>query len=537
MIIKRIAFGDANEAFIEDRLAKGFNIIYSDDNNKGKTILMQSALYAIGNEPTFPESFHYENYYHYVQIELDNGNELEACRKGNSFILKIQNNISIIDGISELKRLLNRNGFYFPVIIKDNALKMVDPVLLYQIFFVGQDEKNPANIFKAGYYKKDDFWNVIYALAGLESTSIDTLDQDEIKAKIDRLNEEKKVLKSRNKILKGHKNSSLDLVSQQRSNEAFENKIKKIASIQNRIIELTKVRNRAASRRLVNERTLNEINSLNRSDVSGSLYCIDCGSDRIGYRSGDKSYTFDITDLEMRRNIKESIQDKIASYDEEVQVCNQQLNDLQRQLQVLLKEEDLNLETVLMYKDDIVDAAEDDTRLVEIDNEIKRLKASLTLNNKKSQNDAQQRDELKKVIVSLMNSFYKKVDPNGTLIFDDIFAKRNSTYSGSEGTEFFLSRLYALALSLKHQYPIMMDYFRDGELSSEKEEIVLKEFALFKNQIIFTATLKDEELGKYEKKRGIKAINYSDNTDSHILDVRFNRKFRNILKAMMIDLK
>ena len=61
MIIKKIAFGDAEEAFIEERLTSGFNIIFSDDNNKGKTIVMQSALYAIGNEPIFPSSFEYKD--------------------------------------------------------------------------------------------------------------------------------------------------------------------------------------------------------------------------------------------------------------------------------------------------------------------------------------------------------------------------------------------------------------------------------------------------------------------------------------------
>ena len=55
MIIKKIAFGDSNEAFIENRLTNGFNIIYSDDNNKGKTIVMQSALY--GQFPTGISSY------------------------------------------------------------------------------------------------------------------------------------------------------------------------------------------------------------------------------------------------------------------------------------------------------------------------------------------------------------------------------------------------------------------------------------------------------------------------------------------------
>lgn len=57
MIIKKIAVGNAEESFVEDSLSKGFNIISSDDNNKGKTIIVQSLMYALGNDPTFPSSF------------------------------------------------------------------------------------------------------------------------------------------------------------------------------------------------------------------------------------------------------------------------------------------------------------------------------------------------------------------------------------------------------------------------------------------------------------------------------------------------
>jgi hypothetical protein len=68
--------------------------------------------------------------YHYVAIELDDGIELESCRRGNSVIIKIQDSISILDGVAELKRFLTRNGIAFPVVIKDNVQKIVDPVLL-----------------------------------------------------------------------------------------------------------------------------------------------------------------------------------------------------------------------------------------------------------------------------------------------------------------------------------------------------------------------------------------------------------------------
>ena len=38
MIVKKIALGNKEEAYIENRLTDGVNIIYSDDNNRGKTL-------------------------------------------------------------------------------------------------------------------------------------------------------------------------------------------------------------------------------------------------------------------------------------------------------------------------------------------------------------------------------------------------------------------------------------------------------------------------------------------------------------------
>ena len=54
MIIKKFAVGNSDEAFVEENFTSGINIVSSDDNNKGKTIAIQSMMYAIGNEPTFP---------------------------------------------------------------------------------------------------------------------------------------------------------------------------------------------------------------------------------------------------------------------------------------------------------------------------------------------------------------------------------------------------------------------------------------------------------------------------------------------------
>ena len=535
MIIKKIAFGDAEEAFIEDRITPGFNIIFSDNNNKGKTIVMQSALYAIGNEPIFPSSFLYKNYYHYVEIGLDDGKTLFACRKGDSFIVKTENGLSILDSVSELKRFMTRIGFTFPVIVKDHAIKMVDPVLLYQIFFVGQDKKDSSTIFNDNYYKKEDFWNLVYALGGVGNTDLVEFDADEIKTRIVLLTEEKKLLLEQNKILK-KATPSLELISQKQGNAAFEAKVKKVESIRNSIVELKKSQNRALQRKTINEHTLSEIRALNRSPVTGDLYCLDCGSNRIGYSSGDRSHTFDISDTEMRRNILEAIEEKIYAYQEEIDNYTLQINSLQRQMQELLKEDDIGLESVLMYKNGITASTDADTRIAEIDREIKALKTQQKAGKQKSQTDQAKRDELRKKLICTMNEFYNLVDPTGNLVFDDLFSKRTNVYSGCESTEFYLSKLYALAVILAHKYPVMMDYFRDGELSTEKENVVLRKFGELSNQIFFTATLKTEELGKYDTYTCVNAIDYSPNTASHILDTNYVTGFKRLLKPLMIKL-
>ena len=61
MKIRKVAVGNAAEAFIEGNFTNGVNIISSDDNNKGKTIVIQSMMYALGNEPTFPTSFEFKS--------------------------------------------------------------------------------------------------------------------------------------------------------------------------------------------------------------------------------------------------------------------------------------------------------------------------------------------------------------------------------------------------------------------------------------------------------------------------------------------
>ena len=346
---QKIAFGDNSLSFIEDRLSDGFNIIYSDDNNKGKTIVMQSALYALGNEPIFPASFNYQDYYHYVEVELENGEILSCCRKKNSFVVLLMDSISLFDSTSDLKRFFNKNGIVFPTIIKNNVKRMVDPVLLYQLFFVGQDGKDTSKIFNEGFYKKDDFRNLVFSFMGFKPIINSDLNEIELKNKMVELKEQKKVLLDKNEILK--KNTpALNVLFQNSDARNFEEKIKKANNINDQIAELSKQRNRAFTRKAKNEKTLKELKSLNRTEKSGSLVCLDCNSKNIGYISGDRSYTFDISNEIMRNNILVSIFDRIEAYQEEISDCSSKINELQIQLQNVIKDDDVSLENYCFIK-------------------------------------------------------------------------------------------------------------------------------------------------------------------------------------------
>lgn len=99
-----------------------------------------------------------------------------------------------------------------------------------------------------------------------------------------------------------------------------------------------------------------------------------------------------------------------------------------------------------------------------------------------------------------------------------------------------LSKLYAFCVVLQHNYPIVVDSFRAEELSSAKEKIVIDLYKKFTNQIIFTATLKNEELGKYDADDNINHIDYKDHISSKMLSEDYVNEFIEILNSLSIKL-
>lgn len=535
MEIKKIAIGNEKEAFIEKNITSGFNIISSDDNNRGKTILIQSMMFALGNEPAFPTSLEYLKYYHLVSFEQDN-KEYTICRKGNNFVLLSENKLNFFDGESELKRYWTKNVFKLPVIFKNELERIVDMSLYFEMFFVGQDKKNIYNISDRGYYNKNDFINMLFSIKGYSGNIIDPIEVDEYKKKIKELKERKNLIINENKILKSTSNSN-QYLSAIGDKIAFEKKDKKVQNINSKIIELRKQRNQFMTRKAHWESTIKELKSLNRSIDFGELRCMDCQSSNIEFVTAQKNgYAFDVSTIKMREEIIESIEDKINGFIEELEVISKKINFQQELLTEIIDDEDISLENIVMIKKEYLDSKEAEKTILSIDEEINKYQTAINSSNKKFKNDKEKQDELLSKIISEMNDIYKAVDKDGNLIFDDLFTKKNEIYSGSESTVFHLSRLFSYAKIMDHDCPIVVDSFRAEDLSTEKEERVLNIFKKLENQIIFTTTLKSQELGKYNNYSFINNIDYSSHDPSKMLNEKDVDEFMKMLKKLKINI-
>lgn len=326
MKILKVAVGNKDEAFVEQNFSNGVNIISSDDNNKGKTIVIQSMMYALGNEPAFPASFEYRNYIYYIEFEVED-TKYYLCRQGSNFILKSDSNLMIFDNVSEFKRYWSKYIITLPIIVKDRISKIVAPVLFVQLFFVGQDNKDTSNIANKGYYNKNDFIEMIYAYCGFPKSKLSQQEIDKLKVKIASLNEEKKLLCKQYKILKS-KSLPVTYLSTTSDRIVFEEKLCQLQKYQDSIEKLKKERNSVSVKRLNWDTTLKELRSINKNIKSGKLQCMDCGSTNISFYGNNKkrnSYSFDVSTVELRNQIILLIENKIASYDEEIEKITREI--------------------------------------------------------------------------------------------------------------------------------------------------------------------------------------------------------------------
>lgn len=535
MIIKKIAVGNLEESFVEDSLTDGFNIISSDDNNKGKTIIIQTLMYALGNEPTFPTSFCYKNYYHYVEFEIKD-QIYSICRNADGFVLKTPSSLMLFDNVSELKRYWTKNIFHLPEIHKNDAVRIVDPEIFLQLFFIGQDKKSTHTISNPGYYNKADFINMIYSYCGLGVSELSDEEMTIIKKNVKQLREEKESLLKQYKILKSKKTAA-NYLSSISDKSAFDDKVRQLEKINDKIAELRKERNIAATRKAKWETTVKELRSLNRTIDCGELRCMECNSTNILFSTSKKSlYTFDVSSVDMRNEILDSMGEKISSYNEEIDKISSLISKEQEYLQEVMKDESISLESIVAYKSQIFDAASAEIRIKEIDVQINQFNTKIQENDCSTKEQKENQKHLYEKIVSDMIDMYTTVDPNSNSVIDGIFTKKDEVFSGSEATVYHLSKLYAVQKNILHDFPIVVDSFRAEDLSTPKEKIVIDLYKKITNQKIFTTTLKFEELGKYDKISEVNSINYIDHRPSKMLDTSYNQKFKNLLSDMSIKL-
>jgi len=535
MIIKKIAVGNQNEAYIENSLSDGFNIILSDDNNKGKTIIIQSLMFALGNEPTFPASFDYKKYYHYVDF-IERNTEYSICRHVDNYILKYNSKLYLFNCTSELKRFWTKNIFDLPEIQKKGNVRVVDPVLFHQLFFIGQDKKDTSNVANTTYYKKDDFYNMLYNITGISGNEISAEEVKDLSIIKKSLERDKENILKKNKLLKS-RFEELGYVSPLIDRNIFEQKYKELKKVQSNILEYKKSRNKSLNLKMLWGNTKEELNSLNRTLDCGELRCMNCNSTNIGFSQTKKnSFVFDVSTVEIRSNIIKSIDEKIETFSEDIEKYTALINCEQEKIKNLVNTDDINIENIVLYKDELSEINEPEKSIKEINIKIDEIKNLMKSNIEASKENKQKQIELIEKIHSLLKNNYQDIINNGTFLSEGLFTNSKQIYSGSEATVFHLSKIYSLYKVLNHNYPIIVDSYRAEDLSTINESHVLSLFNSINNQKIFTTTLKDEEIGKYKKNVNINCIDYSNHQSCKMLSSSFNSKFKIIMESLNVKI-
>lgn len=529
MIIKKIAFGNKQESFIEDRLTDGLNIIFSDDNNRGKTLVMQGLMYSLGYESIFPSTFAYKDQYFYSKIDID-GLIFEFLRKGNSFVVKTSETIQVFNTAKEFRYYFDRYIFSLPRIIKDNKVKMVDFSLFYELFFIGQDNRSPSGLISKGQFNKADFKSMVFSKAGLMSNLQSDDDIEELKERIKSLKITLKTTRKKISIIRSNPDIA-EIVSKTYDSEVVQRHIQIIKKLYESISEIKRSRQREINRKTKLEALISELRSLNMELTEGNIKCGECGSDKIVY--SNKDLTFEVSNTKVRENILGSITKSILQKQEIIDEYTDDLNQEQGKLKKELASSPPDFQEMVVYKDHIVEEDNHDDEAFSLSNEIKAVETELDFKkNAVDDNKDAQKNLLVKILDEMM-TIYKYIEPNGNLFFDDLFTKKGLTFSGSEEQEYYFSRLIALNNVLDHEFPIIVDSFRDGELSTQKENKMLTVYKELDKQIIITATLKTEEYSaqKYDDQEEINAIDYSSHNDCKIMQDTHSAAFVNLIDS------
>ncbi|OHZ04016.1 hypothetical protein [Salinicola sp. MIT1003] len=373
MLIKKIAFGDSEEAFVESRLTDGLNVIFSDDNNRGKTLVMQGLMFSLGYESIFPSSFNYKDKYFYCEVEIGNVN-YEFLRKRNSIAIKTKDAIQIFNSVSEARYFLDKFVFSVPKIKKEGRHALVDLSLLYELFFIGQDNRNPSGLISKAQFNKNDFKLMVYDLAGLSGNQLNFDDIKATKEKVRSFKIQLKDIRKKISIIRQNPNIA-EIVSRTYDSEVVQEKTKRLSEINKNISRLKRSRQREINRKSKLEQLITELNSLNRELSEGGVQCGDCGSDKIVYTNSD--LTFEISNIDVRNGIMNSIHQNIRQKANIIMDFTEEINYLQKELNEEMKETPPNFQQIVLYQEQAVSEVDFDDQAFYLSNQIKTLEAQL----------------------------------------------------------------------------------------------------------------------------------------------------------------
>ena len=399
--IKAVCIGNGEESYIEDRLTDGINVIYSLDNNRGKTVLMQGAMYALGAIPTFPERFPYKEYIYIVDLDID-GNEVSVLRSRNTFAVKTSDSLSLFDSEADYSRHWSENFRSLPSIVKNGRLTSAGLQLYTQMAFIGQDDISSAKI-TAGQFNKDDFTEMLYAIAGFDGRELDSAEEialkrrrDELKGQIKSLAKEASALKARGTAL-----SAISVTTDARDMQEF---LKELDSARAEVTDLRKTRSRYLARLTKNQIVLDELNSLRRDVKAGKLVCLKCGSVSVGYQMADSDVVFDVTSPDMRTQIVNTLKERIYAIEADLNALERNLRKAQNRLSGLLSENDeFSLVDLVACKDEYLNEQEIDKKMQETQRELDDVKEKLESDRILTREIAKQRKDFMDDLLGKMN--------------------------------------------------------------------------------------------------------------------------------------
>ena len=524
MIIKQMAVGNNVEAFVSCKFSNGKNLIYSNDNNKGKTIILQSIVYALGTDPLFPKGFDYANYSYYLEIEHA-GISTYIYRFKDKYMILHKGEIVSFDDESSFKKWFDLNIFALPKIIKDDKVIICDFELFTKIFYLSQDRRDTSSL-SSSYFKKDDLVNMIYSMSGCSNIEIDNTYNENVKKRKELLKEKSSLIR-KTMLLKTYSkeaNTVFDIADKEQLEESLE----LVEKINTEISNLKRRRTLLYSRLSKNNNTISEITSLRKNIEDGKFVCGDCGSTNIKYYF-DKDISFDVSNDEMRRNIVSNLKNTIEIIEREIFEIDTELEIKQSQLKDAIKGDSVNPIDLIILKPDIINDLNYDERLKEIRIKVNEIDELLKEYVSKLEINKGAQKDLDNKLKNKITEIYCQLEDSQNEQIDSLFTKGSELYSGSESTIFLISRLLAFQDVLKHSYPLIIDGYREGEVSSPAERRVIDYLLKTPNQSIVTATFKDEEYHKYDNNGLIFRIDLSSVESKHLLSPNYVSVFNELL--------